>query len=264
VNQPGRRAESASAAWGSPAVGTPRPVFRGLTITALVGALLAILGCGSAQYLFQPTVDVPVTSAERPEALYRIPPQSPRGNLYVASLGLIRADLAQTGRDVPLLHLRLTVSNDSDAGPWTVDAREQLVAIPGAGQSRPALVNSDQPGAPNLTVPPHQTKVIDLYYALPPDISSAADVSAFDLLWHVQTPALMVADHTPYSRVRLPSPQATASTSVALGLAHWWYDPLYPALTFNPPPIVLHEKFPALVKQPPHPRLIVGDGRDHH
>jgi len=127
-----------------------------------------------------------------------------------------------------------------------------------------ALVNSDQPGAPNLTVPPHQTKVIDLYYALPPDISSAADVSAFDLLWHVQTPALMVADHTPYSRVRLPSPQATASTSVALGLAHWWYDPLYPALTFNPPPIVLHEKFPALVKQPPHPRLIVGDGRDHH
>jgi hypothetical protein len=232
-------------------------------MAALAAAALAIVGCRSAQYLFQPSLDVAVTSADRPEALYRIPPQRPRGNLYVASLGLIHADVAQTGRDTPLLHLRLTLANDSDDGPWTVDAREQLVAIPGAGQSRPALVNSDQQGAPNLTIAPKQRKVVDLYYVLPPDISSPADLPAFDLLWHVQTPAQLVADHTPYTRVRVESPKANVYTSLALGLSDWWYDPLYPTLTFTPPPVVLHEKFPALVKQPPHPRIIVGDGRGH-
>src|SRR5215831_8326545 len=170
--------------------------LRGLAL----GAVLAAAGCAPLPYFFTPTEQVSATTDGFPAARYPTPPESPRGTVYVTSFGVVQADVAGTGQATPLLEVRLTVSNDSGATPWTLDTREQLLAIPGAGKSRAAFVNSDQPGAPSLTIAAGQKRTIDLYYTLPPGMANAAKIPAFDLLWQVRTTERLVAQRTPFQK----------------------------------------------------------------
>lgn len=228
---------------------------------------LALVGCASPSYLFRPTENVTATSDGYPAARYPVPPESPRGTIYVASFGVVQGDMIGDGHDVPFLQVRLTVANNSGGGPWTVDTRQQLLAISGAGQSRPALVNSDQQDAPTITVPVGGKRTIDLYYTLPANMSAARDVPDFDLLWQVQTATRPVAERTPFEKERIePSPPASAYATADYGPgwgSYWWYDPYYPELAFLPPPIVLHDRYPVLVHHSIHPRMTASRGVWH-
>jgi hypothetical protein len=209
---------------------------------------------------FAPAEQATATTDGVPAARYPIPAEAPQGTVYVTSFGVVQADIAGTGKSTPLLAVRLTVSHDSGAEPWTVDTREQLLMIPGAGQSRAAFVNSDVSGAPVIPIAATQKRIIDLYYALPPSLAKAEKIPSFDLLWHVHTGTRLVAQRTPFQKETVEI--ATAWTypvfPVGPGWApYWWYDPFYPEVTFYPP-VVLHNSYPGLVNSPtpPHPRVM--------
>lgn len=64
---------------------------------------------------------------------------------------------------VDALHVRLTITNDGDATPWSITANDQLCDIAGEGRSWPYFVNTDAPGLPTVTVAQRQRRVLDLY-----------------------------------------------------------------------------------------------------
>lgn len=233
-------------------------------VTALA-VVLAAGGCATNQYLFVPTENATATTEGYPAARYPVPPESPRGTVYVASFGVVSADVAHHGPQTPMLEVRMTVSNDSGAGPWTVDTREQLLEIPGAGPSRAAAMNSDQQGGPVLTVPPGQKRTLDLYYPLPPSMPTADKLApSFDLMWRVQTPERLVAQRTPFDKQRIEPAAQPMYADVGLGWGpYWWYDPFYPGLAFYPTPLILHPAHPVHVHGRPHPVTNISSWHGH-
>lgn len=231
---------------------------RGLRALAL-GAVVAATGCAPLPYYFTPTEQVTASTDGFPAARYPTPPESPRGTVYVTSFGVVQADVAGTGKPTPLLAVRMIVSHDSDPEPWTIDTREQLLQIAGAGKSRAAFVNSDVTGAPLIPVAMGQKRTIDLYYTLPPAIASGAKIPAFDFLWQVHTKERPVAQRTPFQKQVVEVATAWTYPVFPMGpgwAPYWWYDPFYPEVTFYPP-VVLHNVYPVLIQSPaPHPRMM--------
>ena len=62
-------------------------------VTGLAVAVVAG-GCAANQYLFVPTENATATTEGFPAARYPVPPESPRGTVYVASFGVVSADVA--------------------------------------------------------------------------------------------------------------------------------------------------------------------------
>src|SRR5512135_1895473 len=108
--------------------------------TARIIALLAALvlpGCAD-EYdtvpLYNATSAADPAAAQQPTILsvdYPIPADSPRGDVRVASYGLV--DLGtqtQSAQHLQAVRVRLSVSNRSNA-QWTIDTREQRIDLPG-------------------------------------------------------------------------------------------------------------------------------------
>jgi hypothetical protein len=147
-----------------------------------------------------------------------IPPEAPRGEVRIASSGLttLRANDAP---DLPAVHVRMEVSNDADHVAWTVDTREQLLAVQGGGTVQPAFANADIDGLPLVQVAPREKRTIDLYYAVPDD-----DVVEFELAWQVATGDRVVGERTAFYRTE---PESGPTYATMWG-PYWWYDPFYP------------------------------------
>ena len=239
-------------------------ISKFLFASALAGALGG--GCATSGYVFAPAEQATASIGGYPAANYALPPEGPRGKLEAASFGIVAMQVNDGGAETRFLQVRLSVANNNDVAAWTVDTRQQLLALPGEGQSRPAFANSDQQDLPNITVAPGQKRTIDLYYALPLPLQSADHIPQFELLWHVQTPSREVAERTPFERIKIEEPSAWAYAdeypdgypygyfgygSLGWG-ATWWYDPFFPSFTFAHPvfiaphhPFVAHHGFAA-------------------
>jgi hypothetical protein len=183
-------------------------------------------------------------------ARYPVPPESPRGDVYVTSFGVNQMEISP-GVQEPMLHTRLAVSNNNGGATWTVDSREQLVDLGPEGRSRPAFVNTDVQGSPLIPIPSGAKRVIDFYYALPVGLRDAEGIPRFDFVWTLLIPGRPVVQRTPFDRVRVDSEVGPdfypPYVSVGLGWGpFWWYDPLYPTLTFYHP-WVLHHHYPVIV-----------------
>jgi hypothetical protein len=199
-------------------------------LVAFLGAFALLGGCASTDYVYRPT------AAAAPEtgytvARYGVPPEAPRGEVYVTSYGVTKVDVAPDTQ-AAMLHVRMGISNTSGTEPWTADAREQQATVPGRGRVGPTYANSDA-GGPLVTVPQGQQRVLDLYYALPAGHQDERNVPGFDLSWTVRTGSRTVAQQTPFARGELPAGTAAAPPPpfVAIGLGwgpYWWYDPLWP------------------------------------
>jgi hypothetical protein len=228
-------------------------VMSGRARAWAMAILLAAGGCGSAEFVFRPTEQVTATTDGYPTARYPVPPESPRGTVYVTSFGFTQADLWHTGQRTLLLHLRLTASNDGGTQAWTVDTREQLIQIPGFGLSGPTLVNSEPVAGAVVTVPAAQKRTIDLYYAPPATVASPEKLPPFDLLWKVQTDQRLVAQRTPFEKDKIEPLASAYNSPVVLDVGwgpFWWYDPFYPGIAFYPP-VIINRVYPRVVAQPP-------------
>lgn len=207
-----------------------------------IGALSAALslsgllsGCAGEMYLFEPAEQATATIEGYSAARYAIPPEAPRGDLRVASFGV--TDIEQAGGDeVAAIHVRLVISNDSSAGPWSVDTRKVRLEVRGRGDIGAPLVSTDGEGLPVVSVAPGRQRVIDLFYPLPEEMEGASDVPAFDLIWAVRTEAREVVERTPFERIEFErSPRMAATAGAEWYGPYWWYDPWY-----YPPSVVLH------------------------
>jgi hypothetical protein len=192
----------------------------------LAVAALGLVGC-ERDYVYRPTVATTSAVSGRPASYYEVPPGAPRGFVQLTTFGLTEIQ-PQSGSDeerAAALHVRMVVANNSDT-PWTVDTREQLLALPGLGNSRPAFATADQGAAPMVVIPPNGKRTIDLFYPLPEDMQSANDIPAFDTIWKVQAGDRVVAERTPFERLEVHARYAYDEGYDGWGNAYW-YDPSY-------------------------------------
>lgn len=196
-----------------------RTVYKALVLLGIA----SLSACAIApEYYYAPEPTTTVTRAGVPIQSFAVPPESALGYTDVSTFGIV-----QTPRGDRTLHVRMEVSNTSAPNPWTVDVRDQLVDIPGVGQSHPLSVNAGLQTLPIVTVARGQQATIDLYYPLPSSIHDAEDLAGFDFAWRVITSSRPVTGRAHISRIEVED-AATAPVYVATWGPYWWYDPLYP------------------------------------
>ena len=148
------------------------------------------------------------------------------------------------GRTANLLHARVAVVNQGPT-PWTVDGREQVAAIPGQPTVAPAFLNTDAGSGPVYMVGPGQSRVFDLYFAMPPPLDYPENLAGFELLWKANVNGQPVVGRTPFQRF-VDQPRSYAPyppyVSVHLGWgAGWWYGPFFP---YRYPPVIRTYYYP--------------------
>jgi hypothetical protein len=209
-----------------------------------LAVIAGMLGCaGTSDYVYTPDT-ANATAAGLPAARTPIPQEKPQGAIEVTSYGI--AELRRDDAKIPALHVRAVVTNDGDDRPWTLDTTQQMVAIPGEGQSRAMFVNSDVNTLPTVTIARHERRVLDFYFPLPDTVRSESKLPRFELLWQVNTPERVVASRTAFERV--DKEPEVAYTAVPVGWPlwagygpYWWYDPFYPRAVFvHTRPIIVH------------------------
>jgi hypothetical protein len=194
-----------------------------------------MLGCaGTSDYVYTPDT-ANASAAGLPAARTPIPQEQPQGAIEVVSYGITA--LRRDATALPALHVRTIVTNDGDDTPWTLDTTQQLVQIPGEGQSRAMFVNSDVGTLPSVTIGKHERRVLDFYFPLPDALRDESHLPRFELLWQVHTAARTVASRTAFDRVDKEPAVAYAAGPVGWPLwagygPYWWYDPFYPRAVF--------------------------------
>jgi hypothetical protein len=200
--------------------------------------LATVAGCApAAQYIYRPEQNATASVAGRPAALYQIPPEAPRGDVRIAALGIATLQPQGGGTRVRAMHLRMIVDDNDDAA-WTADTREQIGVLDGAGQSRPAFAATSRGQPPAIEIPAGGSVTIDLFYPVPAAMQSASQVPHFHVVWHVHTPARVVAERTSFERLRI---ETAAPPSYVYAMTWWgpgwwgpvWYDPLWPRFGFS-------------------------------
>ena len=137
------------------------------------------------------------------------------------------------GATVRALDVRMIVDNEGDTQPWTIDTRELMIDVPGAGQARPMFVRSDFQPLPLITVDSRQRRTLDQFYPLPANERSEGRLPQFDVLWSVETPERTVASRTHVRRIETETTPYYAGYEAAPYYAYgwgpyWWYDPFFP------------------------------------
>jgi len=207
-------------------------------------ALAGLMGCaGTSDYVYTPDI-ANATAGGLPAARTPIPQEQPQGAIEVVSYGI--TELRRDAMVIPALHVRTIVTNDGDDTPWTLDTTQQLVQIPGEGQSRAMYVNADVGTLPDVTIGKHERRVLDFYFPLPDTVRNEARLPRFELLWQVKTPTRVVASRTSFDRVEKEPAVAYETVPAAWPLwagygPYWWYDPFYPRVVFlHAHPYVIH------------------------
>jgi len=106
----------------------------------LIVAVVAAAGCAH-EFAYRP---VDAAAAGAPASRYQIPPEAPRGEVYVTSFGFTQMDVAE-GRSAQLMHARVVAVNNGHDG-WTVDemALRRSAGSPQNGGPQPRV--SSPPG----------------------------------------------------------------------------------------------------------------------
>jgi hypothetical protein len=214
-------------------------------------AIAGMLGCaGTSDYIYTPDV-ANATAGGLPATRTPIPQEKPQGAVEVVSYGV--TELRRDSLKIPALHVRMIVTNDGDDTPWTLDTTQQLVALPGEGQSRAMYVNSDVGTLPNVTIAKRERRVLDFYFPLPDTARDPAHLPRFELLWQVNTPVRTVASRTSFERVEQEPEVAYEAVPATWPLwvgwgPYWWYDPFYPRVVFlHTRPYVIRGSGPVVV-----------------
>lgn len=215
-----------------------------------ISAVIAVgvLGCAGQNYAYRPETMNAVSAAGLLTARTPVPQERPEGSVEVGSYGV--TDLPSGGTQRPALHVRMTVSNDGDAGAWRIDPGHQLIQIPGEGRSAPMYVNGEAHARHSVEIAPAQRRVLDLYYPLPATIQNDAHLHQFDFLWQVATPARTVTSRETFDRIAVETDTRYAALCQPWPLwsgygPNWWYDPFYPGTAYIHPQVVGTEhRFP--------------------
>lgn len=215
----------------------------------MMAAVAVLAGCGGS-YLYTPD-DATVWTDGYPAQVLAVPPEAPQGKVEVTSFGVVEIAPDGAGR-IATLHVRLVVTNDGDATPWTLVPSEQVVEIADEGRSVPMYVNTDVPSLPAVTIAQRERRVLDFYYPLPVTIADADNLPGFTFLWQVTTASRTYASRTRFVRVETEPPADLQVVYVTGWGPYWWYDPLYSRVVFvHHVPIHVHGPTHVIVTRPP-------------
>jgi hypothetical protein len=198
----------------------------------LFATLFGTVACASGRYIYEPEENATARISGRPAAYYPVPPQAPRGDVRVATLGIATLQSPSGhGPSVHVMHVRMIVDDNADTVAWQVDTREQLGGIGGFRQSRPAFASVSPGRPPVVTIAPGASATLDLFYPLPADMEEASEIPRFELLWKLGTSAGPVAERATFERLRIesaPPPGAYASGEWWGPGWYGWHEPLWP------------------------------------
>jgi hypothetical protein len=196
-------------------------MWRLAICSSIVSAVL--FGC-SSEYLYSPAEMANARLGSLPADRYQIPPERPLGTVVVASPGVVKMKF-QGDVKTRMLSVRMVVTNNQDDVVWRIDTREVRAIIAGVGEAAPAYVNSDVRQLPVIEVPRGEKRSFDLFYPLPPDMQDPKRVPEFDLAWQVQTGPRLVAERTPFERLKIEPMYADVYYNGWSYAPVWWHDP---------------------------------------
>ena len=203
--------------WGRCAVGR-----LALVLLGVAGGACA----DSSNYIYRPVENATAVTEGFTAARYTIPATAPKGDVRIASFGVRGVAQDENGPEIPAVHVRMIVANDSGAGAWTVDPNEVQIEMRGEKRKDPALVNVDGGDeSPQIRIAPGEQRTLDFFYPLADDQDDASSIPAFDVLWKVHTDTNDVAERTPFERLALAQ-----NTSMSMGVGYspnWWYNSGY-------------------------------------
>lgn len=171
--------------------------------------------CSPTRYEYVPVQAARLTSAEAtdgPIAVTR-PIEEGRpgsGSVRVVVLGTKDIAGAANGekRDVPALHVRVTVSNPTDR-TWTVNGAEQRIELPSADDRIAVYAMSPSGGrAPIVDVLAKRTTTLDLYYPFPPREPDPSHIPRFDVVWTIRVGDASMSGRAPFERVVASPPMS--------------------------------------------------------
>lgn len=169
--------------------------------------------------------------------------------VQTASFGVTEVIAAQ-GVAVPVVHVRLSVTNQHDERPWLVDAVNARLAVPGRAAAAVMFINTDIPTMPLARVERRAPRFIDFYFAYPEGFADPAHPAPLEFRTSITTPR---RDFAWYARI---GPDAAGDVEhPAVGQApYWWCDPAYPWPAFNRRGGRKTHRTPthAVVVRPPH------------
>jgi hypothetical protein len=215
----------------------------------LLACLLCAAGCSEPPYaLYYPFAHSPrepnTSLSGYPAVRYAIPRGDPHGEVAVASFGVVWLDVWRYG-PVRAVQARLLVENKDDVEPWEIDARRMRAVFPSGAEVPVALVNASAPGVPVVKLPPGREVGIDGYFLVPPGFQES--VTAFAIVWSVNTGAGFVTERTPFTRLLEPAATRAERFGYGLGfLPHWWFGPLF----FRPNVFAAHPPRVFVVERP--------------
>lgn len=203
----------------------------------MLSIFVLAVACGGPSYVYAP---------ERPQigrdgqifTRVGIPSGEARGEVRIASRGVRRISTS-TGAQVDALLVRLTVTNDSDVRPWSVDTRQQLMQLPTGMRAQPLLVRSDGATGPVLDVGCRDRRIVDLYYVMP--AAGLASLPVFDLLWQIHTGDRLVSRRTELTRVRVEPYLDTDIAAADVGV-EWGYYPDRPVVVLRDSPALISQR----------------------
>lgn len=179
------------------------------------------VGCATQKYGFRPSGNVATAEAGYPASHYPVPPDGPRGEVYVTSFGTREVD-AGSGGHSQLIHVRVAVANHNADADWTVDPGKQLLVAPGAAPERPSFMEVDGKHDGNTVVARGQRRVFDLYYQMPNGARNARNLPGFEVQWTLDGGGQTFAERTGFTREPFHEYDDGPNTRVAVVAAPWW------------------------------------------
>jgi len=176
---------------------------RILGLVVLFFGAAGLGGCASQQYQYIP-VEHARDVQENGRITYSVPPGKPEGKVTVSSMGVIDLEPSHASKQIPTIHLRMVISNQSAGQVWNFNTQDQVVSFPNDGEVLPTFVNSDLKSIPSLRINKGELRVLDLYFQLPANQKSAEDIPAFTLRWKIQTGEMVTQETALFNRIPVP------------------------------------------------------------
>ncbi len=226
----------------------------------LAALVVAILAC-EPEYAYVPVTNATVV-AGRIAADYPVPREAPRGDVRLASYGIVDLGSPTDEHDrIRAFHLRMTLIDNGDQ-PWTLDAREQRIELDRWGTSVAAFASADAGSHPPIiTVPQAGKRVVDLFFPLPARLQKESQLPTFDAVWRVRVDGQTVTERTPFERMTVEPPDTYDGIYDYGADYYWgppyWYNPIYPEVGFAggvrvPSRYVRHPLYVHRTDHPPH------------
>jgi hypothetical protein len=194
-----------------------RPVL--IVILVIIAISLALSACAtrqqrqSVEFTPRPTESA-VERTENGRVIYHVPiAAEPQGTVEITAEGRkdVRLEI-DAAEHLPVLHIQMTIHNQSGLVDWNFDTRMQQVNLGGGLEPlRPAFANANGSGQelPFVRVARGTAKVVDLYYVLPAG-AGPQDTQRWTLSWQISANGHLMTETAQFS------PAAETGTRVSV------------------------------------------------